>query len=245
MADFALTVDEIIGTIERSSLISVLVEGQTDMIAYRAVEEAFSDDFLTLFEVGGREPLIEVFSRLQGTPHLNKCVFICDKDLWLYTGIPADYLHSRIVTTDGYSIENDLLRDYNAVGLMTRREKLVFEVEQEKFIRWFSYAVHQHRLGDAIAYQSHPNRVLDNGLHSTQIDQSLKDRTYPFDFEKEISSDPLQKVRGKSLLALILRQLSKKGRNPKHSALSILEIAVAARGTHLARIVSDVGKALT
>ena len=99
------TVDELVATLHRSELPTVVVEGKDDMQIYRWVEARIGNRNADVLPVGGRENPLSVYERRTEYAHL-PVAFVADRDMWLFSGIPPGY--RDIIWTEGYSIENDL-----------------------------------------------------------------------------------------------------------------------------------------
>ena len=89
----------------------VIVEGVDDIIVYRILINLYKTLGIQVIPAGGRDKVLEVFDEIKSTNNINKTIFIVDKDLWVFRGIPTEYQHERIITTSGYSIENDVFID--------------------------------------------------------------------------------------------------------------------------------------
>ena len=74
-----LTVDEIIETLKRSSLTTVLVEGVDDVMIYRWLEDEIGIHNANFFPCGGRNNLLEIYERRAEFSEL-KTIFVADKD---------------------------------------------------------------------------------------------------------------------------------------------------------------------
>ena len=100
-----LTVDEIVNTLKRSSLTTVLVEGKDDILIYRWIEDEIGIVNANFLPCGGRDKLLQVYERRHEFADL-KTIFVADRDAYVYINPPVNY--NDIIWTNGYSIENDL-----------------------------------------------------------------------------------------------------------------------------------------
>jgi hypothetical protein len=103
-----LTIDDIVATLKRSSLPTVLVEGKEDIIIYRQIEQLFGATKINFLPCGGRNTLLKIFERRNEFSNI-KTFFIADKDMWVFETPPIEY-HEVLFTT-GYCLENDLYID--------------------------------------------------------------------------------------------------------------------------------------
>lgn len=109
------TIDELIETINRSSLLTLVVEGTTDeLYINRFIEKIVKDKFPGLKNVDfviveGKKNLLDIFDK---NDRITKPVlFMCDRDFWIYTNTPKKYISNQLVITKGYNIENDIYTD--------------------------------------------------------------------------------------------------------------------------------------
>ncbi len=103
-----LTPEILVETLKRSSIKTILIEGKEDLQIYRHIEEEL--DFLNIdfLACNGRSNLLEVYKVKHEIQ--TKLLFICDNDLWLFLPKP-DFINTDLITTQGYSIENELYQD--------------------------------------------------------------------------------------------------------------------------------------
>lgn len=237
------TVQEITAAIKKSSAINIIIEGKDDIIAYRSIEDHLAEEtgeMILLISAGGRDNLLQIFESLRDESALDSCYFICDLDLWVFDNIPAEFRSDRIVTTNGYSIENDIFRDYDIGNLLTTAEALILNNDLVYYQRWFAASVYKKLAGVDCSTSDHPNAIIDVKKDEAEVDSLLSinaDAKKIFDL---ISNDHKKYLRGKSYLALHSKQLNAPRRRPKHSDLSLFEHAVAAKGPMLASLYEEV-----
>lgn len=237
-----ITTDEVIALLSRSSLPTVIVEGNDDMIFFRRVQESLSDLGISPLAVGGREKVLEVFLRRNEIPETVRVFFVADRDTWVNTDIPEEYCSPKITFTDGYSLENDAIRDGNLEDFLTDSERRTYFDELEQFIDWYALILHRKLSGRGGMISLNPNQVLCPHQHPIlmQLDAC---EVYPAPLRQDLRRDYLRKVRGKSLLGLLIRQLSATKRAVKHNSKTLIEMAAVRPGTHLQAIVSSIDTA--
>lgn len=238
-----LTVQETLGTIKKSSAINIIIEGKDDIIAYRYFEDQLTEEtgeMILLISAGGRDNLLKIFESLRDESALGSCYFICDLDLWVFAGIPKEFRNTRIVTTNGYSIENDIFRDYDIGRLLTAPETVNLNNDLAYYLRWFAASVHKKLTGVDCSTSDHPTSVIDNKKDEVEIENLLSSEVAAKELLALISGDHKRFLRGKSYLALHSKQLNAPKRRPKHSDLSLFEHAVAANGPMLQSLYEDV-----
>lgn len=234
------TADELVAMLRHSSLPTLVVEGQDDVVAFRCLEERFRTIQLSVLDVGGRATLLAIYDRKGELPN-NSVAFIADRDTWVYNEIPEHYNSPALAFSSGYSIENDIFIDGEIESLMSDEERRRFQFELEKFTEWFALAIQRFLNGSDQRLDLHPNHVLDStDFNLYELHQG---EAYPSDMRRRIAENYQKLIRGKSLLDLALRQLSYKGRPARHHHLSLIETTAARPGVLLQRLHRHIGEA--
>ncbi len=218
-----MTVDELLATLSRTSLPTVVVEGKDDLIVFRQLEYRLSTLGLSVLAAGGRGAVLELFNRRTEINSGVRVAFVADKDLWVMNGLPDEYLDDRLIFTDGYSIENDVIRDGGLLRLMSPVEQNRFHTELRRFTGWYAGQLHTNSGAVGI----HPNVVLDPSTEVFAAPAALIQ--YLLDNFEAL-------VRGKSLMALLIRQLSYTGRAARHHHHALMEQVATNPGPLLGRI---------
>lgn len=232
------SVDEIVAMLMHSNLPTVVIEGKNDLIALRPLEHKFNNINLSLLPVGGRDRVLQIFSCMNNhSGKQNRICFVADQDIWAIYGIPDKYVDSSLIFTDGYSMENDLYRDGQLEKLMSPTELSKFRSELNIFLGWFCITLARNESGESFAIDTHPNVILDklNGAANTDDGE-----VFPQPLFDKINADYRKMLRGKSLLALLMRQLSYKGRLTKHNDKALMEVASTNNGAFLVSICSRI-----
>ena len=155
-----MTEAEIISYLARTSLPTVLVEGQTDASIYRWLENQLGILTGSVLFCSGRNVLLSIYKRRNEFPH-GKLAWLADLDMWKYSSPPADL--SGIIFTRGYSIENDLYAGSDIEALMEAAERNQHTRLLDAVCRWFAFAIIEHAAGRPIALATHINRIVDFG----------------------------------------------------------------------------------
>jgi len=240
MADITFSEDEIIDYLKRSELPTLLVEGRDDMSIYRWIESIDPDKEIDVIQCGGRATLLKIFKRRREINNV-LCVFLADKDMWLFSVIPEEY--KEIIFTNGYSIENDVLDGSCIINLLENNEKTKFDMLAQKLSHWFAFEVIEYRCNRKYHVDYHPSNLIPLG--STELDLScIQPRNFikpNRNLERSIRTNFHQKFRGKSLLNLYVRILNAKRRRSKYSKKNIIELSAKINGSkhtkRLARLV--------
>jgi hypothetical protein len=227
-----LTLEELLGLLKKTNLPTVIVEGKDDMVVYRRFESRLSSHGVDFLPVGGRTKVLELFKRRSEIPPHVKIIFIADKDVWVNTGIPVDHLNDYLLFTHGYSIENDIYIDGRLSDLLIGRECKKHLDELNQFIDWYALALNRYFQNKSETISLHPDQVLKAGelknlmlLHTNEV--------YPTQLRTLIYSEHKRLLRGKSLLALLIRNTNYPGSIRNHSTSSILEMVAMNPGTLL------------
>jgi len=230
------TVDELLEVLKRTNLPTVLVEGKDDIIFYRSIEEELRDLGIDMLPAGNKDAVLELRRRLREQNVSSPFAFVVDNDLWVHTGFPDSESFEDIITTDGYSIENDLFSDGQLLGLLNSDEKEKFERELSRFCRWYALAVHRHLREGPYAFRTHPGKVLDDEDHYCKTTALREGEQYPDELLKEMLEHFIRIVRGKSLFAVLHRQLSRAGRPVKFSERQLMAFGASRKGENFQRI---------
>lgn len=238
------TADEIYELLKRTSLPTVLVEGKDDIIFYRAVETELHDLGVDMLPAGNKDAVLEIRRKIKENPITAPVVFIVDKDLWVY-GIsthPDDLVD--VITTTGYSIENDLFVDGELECFLQQEEIKKFKSELTIFLRWYALSIYRHMQGQASTFRTHAAKVLDDQEFYEREVALREGEEYPIELFESIQSNYGSLLRGKSLFALLVRQLSAKSRSIKFGVRQLMAIGAARKGAHFQKIKISVSKSL-
>lgn len=239
-----ISVDEIISLLKRTSLPTIIVEGCDDMIVYRALEERLAHLGISMLPVGGRGKVLDVFKRTGEVPTSVSIAFIADQDIWVNVGIPPEYVDNRIVFTAGYSIENDVFLDGELWRLLKGPEIDTFESELNNFLEWYALALNRHLQNESEPISLHPDHVLNATQRPSLL--ALRDaEQYPMALKEQLISEYGRLVRGKSLIALLVRNTNYKGRNPRHTDKALLESVAIRPGPLLEQLAERVEQAIS
>jgi hypothetical protein len=227
------TVDELYATLKNSSIPTVLVEGVDDIIFYRRVEEDLRDLGIDMLPAGNKWAVLELKERIRCNPIKASVAFVVDKDLWVYDESQCE---SEVITTEGYSIENDIFCDGDLLSLMTQDEQIAFEQELQAFVRWYALSVKRSSSNSSYSFRLTPHAVLaDQQYYSTFLQLNVGE-VYPEDFFCEIKENYGKLLRGKSLFALLVRQLSARQRKTKFGVNQLMEFGASRKGERYQRI---------
>ncbi|MCK7414176.1 DUF4435 domain-containing protein [Enterobacter cloacae] len=236
------SLDEIYETLKRTSLPTVLVEGVDDIYFYRRIEEELSDIGVDMLPVGNKDGVLELYKRIQSNPVSAPVAYVVDKDDWVYFGIPENI--GDIITTNGYSVENDLFSDGDLTSLLTMAEKDKFTSELAIFLRWYTLSLVRNKVGNQenISYREHPNKVLDDREFYEKSIKLNQDEDYPEVLYNRIHEEYVHMLRGKSLLSLLIRIFSNRSEGAKYSRQQLIEFGASRRNENYQRICESISK---
>ena len=232
------TPTEIIATISRSSFPAIVTEGDDDVIVWRRLEDKFIEAGVTLIPAGGRDAVLEVYRRRGELPNRAIAMFLADLDCWSLSEIPDQYVAPQIVFTKGYSLENDMFVDGNLADLLVGQEKFRFANELEQVVRWYALAADRFLRGEDESLDVHPNELLDDDARMAILMAPKPGESYPDTLHSQIKSNAQYLLRGKTLLALLIRHA--KG----YSYRILLNVGASQNGPCFCRIEEEVGSYL-
>jgi len=220
MSNIQFTPDEMITYLQDTYTPVVLVEGKTDVFIYRTLQEKIGNLQVDFMPCGSRTALLKIFERRHEFPN-KKVLFIADKDLWVFTGVPAEY--EEVFFTLGYSIENDLYHDGKA-----RLEELLDQKEIEKRDKivenvcdWFAFEVELWKNNGAHDNEFSKVTILNKSIipkGSTDLTESfLQKRNYTKPLQatlNDLQANYSLKLRGKYIFQMyhkIFRERRGKG----------------------------------
>lgn len=237
------TVDELFALLKNTTIPTVLVEGKDDIVFYRRLENDLEDIGIDMLPAGNKGAVLALRERIKNEPVDAPIAFVVDKDLWVYS--ECDESLNDVITTDGYSIENDIFIDGELLELMSHEELDQFNNELRKFSHWYALTLTRSQQGVNVSFRESPYRVLNDSDFYNTATQLLEDEHYPEEFFELIHSQYGKLLRGKSLFALIVRQLSHPDRRTKFSGNQLMEIGAARKGERYAMIRDKIRQAIT
>lgn len=237
------TIDELYALLKKTTIPTILVEGIDDIVFYRRIEDDLEDIGIDMLPAGNKWTVLELRKRIKLEPIDAPIAFVVDKDLWVYFGCDEEL--NDVITTDGYSIENDIFIDGDIIGLMSNDEIDDFNSELRKFIHWYALTLTRSQRGLEVSFRETAHRVLNDDEFyntSTLLDEN---ENYPEDFFQKIHSQYGKLLRGKSLFHLIVRQLSHSNRKTKFSVNQLMEVGAARKGERYVMIRDKIRQAIT
>ncbi len=239
-----MTVDRLVGILQRSQKPNIVVEGNDDVIIYRELTKRIGILEVTLRTSGGRDKLLQVYERRGEFPQI-PVAFIADQDMWLFSGIEPGY--EDVIWTNGYSIENDLYSDADLERML--HENVTAEHQQilDSLSTWFAFAVEEYLAGNSPNLDLHCDEMVPPG--QTKLDTGFCTRqgfrTPNPNRVQQIRSAYKLLLRGKQLFQLLVRFLSKPAHGFEKASLNdyaLYNFALRMPGSHplLDRLMEEV-----
>ncbi|MEJ2046395.1 MAG: DUF4435 domain-containing protein [Reinekea sp.] len=245
------TVDEIINSLKRSYLPTILIEGTDDVFIYRWLKSKLSTTLVSLQACGGRNNLFSIHDRREEFADKN-VVFVADRDAYKFTGVPE--FRSSIIFTSGYCIENDIYTGSNIDEFIDDEDRQDHQLLKEIIGKWFAFEVGRYQIDleasqeAALTVATHINVVSPIGLraicpkYATEIGYIEPDEN----ILRYVTNDYDLNIRGKQLFQMLSRFLSKKGRFSSFSDKNLIEVALKqGENNYIDKLVSDINLALT
>ena len=236
------TIDELVATLKRSSLPTVLVEGRDDAVVYRYLETAVRSagvQHIDVLPCGGRGTLLRLLARRSEFAQA-RLVFLADRDMSIFGAIHPS--HPELVWTRGYSIENDLYDSSGIEKLLDSTEALAHRDVLRTLTRWFAFEIEESAAGREPLLHFRIREILDAGNSLSARFVAQRGWKPPRqELVDEIWKNYSLKLRGKQLLEAIVYFLSAPKRMSKFSYANVIELCakLTTPHPHVARLVSE------
>jgi hypothetical protein len=240
-----MTEKEIIDYLGRTSLPTLLVEGEDDAIIYRWLEEQLGIFSGSVLFCSGRDVLLSIYRKRATFSH-GKIAWLADVDMWKFTSIPADL--QGIIFTTGYSIENDLYAGSQIAALLEESEKSRHSRLLGVVCRWFAFEISEFLAGRDPQVGHQLRRVVDFTIMDI-CPRFAAFRGYsepPVSLVNAVLDDyPLQ-LRGHTLMQALIAHLSDSRRTPKYSYPAIVEMCLKLypNNPYIKRLISEANRQL-
>ncbi len=216
-----LSEDEIVGLLKRTLLPTILVEGSDDVSVYnRHLESQINIEDVDVLPCQGRPTLLNVFQRREEFKN-SQVVFVADKDMWFFLGIPEEY-KSQIVFTDGYSLENDIYVEQSFKRLLDKDDIKKFENLIKELSIWFAFEVNRYKETGDSKCDVNTDRICPNDTLCINFKQTINFVDPPYELVDRIHREYARALRGKNLFQALLRFLTRRTSN--YSRANLLEL---------------------
>lgn len=193
--------------------------------------------FGDLLPVGGKANVLALREEA-GSFTCPRVAFLVDRDLWTLSGTPDVYVVDNLIITDGYSIENDLLRDCNAENLLDDGQLEDYHEDLKLIISWYASGVTARLQGVGFDFDRSLDKILSRAEHALTPEASIDLAMFEPDpaLVEQISSDHQRFLRGKTWLKLLARYLTARGRI-QHSTTALLDMGLKSGGTYSSALI--------
>lgn len=211
--DVRLTAKELIATLEKTHLPTILVEGVDDMRRYRWIEGAIPGG-VSVMQTGGRNLLFEIYQARERFQ--SPVVFVADRDLMIFGSVPKEY--RDIVFTTGFSIENDLMSG-ECIEALLKDDISVCDLLLNSVCCWYAFEIQNYLDGREYRLDYKLGEIVDLTTFAFKP-TSVNPRQYsraPIQLEQQIRRNYKLLLRGKNLLSLYAYVFQKRdSRNGTH-----------------------------
>lgn len=234
MLNSPTTVEELLASLERSDLPNLITEGKTDYSLLRHLAKDIGGDCLP---AGNKQAVLDVCDRASQVA-LRRTALLVDADLWSIDGVPWQYSGlDHLVITNGYSIENDLLRDAKVEELIDAGEMARYRIELANVCDWFCAGVTCRRTGIPFDFNIGMSSVLrPDGQLTARASNHIAAYEPSKDLVAMVREEYPQYLRGKTWLGVLNRVFCAPGRGIPHPPLSLLDIGMRSQNEFSSRI---------
>lgn len=236
------TVQEIVSTLKRSNIPTIVIEGPDDVYIYRYLKSKLSTKVVSIQPCGGRNTLFKIHDRKEEFQDRN-VIFIADKDAYRFYGIPVE--RSDIIFTEGYCIENDVYEGSNIHNFIDDEDQLKLDLLRNIILRWYAFELEKHRelgnINDSLKVASHIDRVSPKNINDICPDfcHSIGFTEPKSETIDELLNEYNLNIRGKQLFQMLSRFLSKKERFSSFTDKNLVEIALKQQDNIVLDKISD------
>ena len=142
MANHSLpTVDEIVNSLKRSFIPTILIEGPDDVFVYRWLKKNLNINPVSLQPCGGRTSLFSIYERRNEFSDKN-VIFVADKDSYRFEEIPKD--RDGVIFTSGYCIENDIYEGSSIGDFIDDEDRARLNLLRDIIGKWFAFELNKY-----------------------------------------------------------------------------------------------------
>ena len=217
MSDPNYTVDELIGILQASSAINLIVEGDDESFIFRRIREKLNSN-VELLICNTCTVLKELYKR-KDEYKTAKTIFLADKDLGVFK---PTILENGIIYSQGYSIENDLLNNSVIWFFLSESERENFDSDLRLILDWYNIEISKYLSNSDFKIKVNPKKIINNGSYLPEYNYVLSEKiTNLIPKGKEKSY-----LRGKTLLKLLMKYLSDPKRGISYATSQIFDISL-------------------
>ncbi len=145
MATKGYTTEELIESLKRTKIRTIVVEGGDDVEVLRDLESKLTKHcgFIDFYHAGDKFSVLRIWEQKATFPEA-MIGFLVDSDLWLFNSEREKY--PKVVFTHGYSIENICIQSQSVMDLAHARQPTTrfLDTAITGFLEWFSAEAAYH-----------------------------------------------------------------------------------------------------
>lgn len=232
-------INELKSVLIRSDKSTLITEGRTDYTLFRSLSSLIGQ--VDCLPAGNKHAVLAV-----NQDHLSygtsKIACLVDSDLWVIDGVPELYQNRpNLVMTDGYSIENDLLRDINAEDLILQNDLANYHRDLALFCQWFCAGVIARRDGFDFDFNQKASYISQTGSGTLTLSAQADVVKFlpPASLIDQVLRNHQKLLRGKTWLSLLSRYLNYQGRPICHNPMALLELGLKSRGYYSSTLIGN------
>ncbi len=227
-----ITLEILTATLSRSAVKTLITEGRDDFELFRHINDkvGFSD----CLPAGNKAAVLGLCER-HNEHSCPRLAYLVDSDLWVLQGVPYEVTRlPNLVLTDGYSIENDLIRDADPERFIYQADISDYYAQLGLIIKWFAAGATARSLGYSFDFDKRISHICEGRSHCFTLEAQADVLRHPpsQDLVDEITSDYKRLLRGKTWQSLISRYLNYNGRAIMHNPKAILESGLHSGGVY-------------
>ncbi|MDO6739163.1 hypothetical protein [Wenyingzhuangia sp. 2_MG-2023] len=213
-----LTPEIIIATLKKSSLKTVLIEGKDDLSIYNQIENQIDDLDINILPCNGRTALLKVYESKDKIE--SDLLFICDSDLWIFEEDKTT--NTDLITTNGYSIENELYQDgINFLNSLLTPEEINTKKEiLNNICEWFSYEIEKYLNKDVsdckfseVTILNHQVMEKKSTIFTEKFIEKRKVKKAKIELEQMVKDNYQTHLRGKFLFQIFEKIFQQRKKN--------------------------------
>ncbi len=232
------TVSELTSYLKKSSLPTLVVEGQEDVVYLKSIEHIV--DGINIMPAGGKNEVLSLYENREDFRSL--VLYFVDSDNWVFCGTPDIYASDeKFHVTSGYSLENDFIRDSKILSVLTPEEIDEFNHSLRILTDLMASCVARERherfdYGKKLScvFKFHEKEL---SAEATEFLSKNPPRKHQIDF---VSSDPVRFFRGKTLSQILSFMLSRRSDRRALDMRSFFETVWVQAETSMGKVVDSI-----
>jgi hypothetical protein len=223
----------------------LVTEGSDDYTLFRHLNDDLG--FGDCLPAGNKDAVLKLCAD-HAAHSCPRIAYLVDRDLWSVNGLPKHVASlPNLIITDGYSIENDLLRDHDPERLIYDIDRSYYDAQLELLIKWFAAGITARGMGREFDFDRKISYVCAERAktYTLEAQADVLSHNPPQALIDDIRADYPRLLRGKTWLSLLSRFLNYNGRAVHHNPKAMLEAGLRSRGQHSTALLHSLRTALS